>query len=140
MPFDKVKKQRKGFGFITFEKEDAMKDLVKKGKETVEGHELDLKKATPKADTFFPGGGQGGNAMMGGYGGGYDSYGGYDYYGGAGGYGGGDFGYYGGGGAMGGYGQMGGYGSGGYGGAGGYGGRGGGKMSRGRGGNRGRPY
>ena len=29
MPIDKVTKVRKGFGFITFEKEDTMKDLVR---------------------------------------------------------------------------------------------------------------
>ncbi len=32
MPFDKVKQQRKGFGFITFEREETMKELIKKGK------------------------------------------------------------------------------------------------------------
>ena len=32
MPFDKIKKQRKGFGFITFEREETMKELIKKGK------------------------------------------------------------------------------------------------------------
>ena len=46
MPFDKTKDARKGFGFITFEKEETMKDLIKKGKETIGEHEIDLKKAT----------------------------------------------------------------------------------------------
>lgn len=32
MAFDKTKKQRKGFGFITFEKEETMKQLIKKQK------------------------------------------------------------------------------------------------------------
>ena len=51
-----------GFGFITFEKEETMKDLIKKGKETIGEHEIDLKKATPRADNFFgqQGGGGGG--------------------------------------------------------------------------------
>ena len=62
MPFDKTKDARKGFGFITFEKEETMKDLIKKGKETIGEHEIDLKKATPRADNFFgqQGGGGGG--------------------------------------------------------------------------------
>jgi len=114
LPFDKTKNARKGFGFITFEREETMKDLIKKGKETIGEHEVDLKKATPKAD-FFQGG--------------WDMGGGYDFYGG-GGYG-GDF--YGGGWgqpmAYGGWGPYGG------------GARGGGKMrGRGRGRGRGGPY
>ncbi len=32
MPFDKNKNQRKGFGFITYEREETMKELLKKGK------------------------------------------------------------------------------------------------------------
>jgi len=121
MPFDKIKNQRKGFGFITFEREETMKDLIKKGKETIGEHEVDLKKATPRADPFaFSQGGPGG----------FDGYG-YDYYGGPGPYG-ADYYYGGGGGAWGGAMGYGGWGS--YGGA-----RGGGKM-RGRGGPRGRPY
>lgn len=122
MPFDKTKNARKGFGFITFEREETMKDLIKKGKETIGEHEIDLKKATPRADNFFGQQGGGGWDMGGG---------GYDYYGGGGGFG-GDF--YGGGG----WGQPMGYGGWGpYGG----GGRGGGKMrGRGRGRGRGGPY
>ena len=54
MPFDKTKNQRKGFGFITFEREETMKDLVKKGKEMIGEHEVDLKKATPRMDAFYP--------------------------------------------------------------------------------------
>ena len=30
MPFDKTKNARKGFGFITFEREETMKELIKK--------------------------------------------------------------------------------------------------------------
>merc|ERR1712203_356360 len=76
MPFDKTKKARKGFGFITFEREETMKELIKKGKETIGEHEIDLKKATPKSDF------KGGWDM--GMGGGYDMWGGYggDMYGG----------------------------------------------------------
>jgi len=117
LPFDKTKNARKGFGFITFEREETMKDLIKKGKEKIGEHEIDLKKATPKADF---GGGYGGGDW--GMGGGYDMYGG--------GYG-GDF-YGGGWGQPMGYGGWGPYGGGG---------RGGGKMrGRGRGRGRGGPY
>ena len=52
MPLDKTKNQRKGFGFITFEREETMKDLIKKGKEMIGEHEIDLKKATPKSGTL----------------------------------------------------------------------------------------
>jgi len=126
MPFDKTKDARKGFGFITFEKEETMKDLIKKGKETIGEHEIDLKKATPRADNFFGQQGGGGGDWGGNYG--YDM--------GYGGWGGGDM--YGGGGwgqqPMG-YGGWGPYGGGGA--------RGGGKMQRGgrgRGRGRGGPY
>ena len=48
MPFDERKNARKRFGFITFEHEETMKELIKKGKETIGEHEVDLKKATTK--------------------------------------------------------------------------------------------
>ncbi|EGI68604.1 RNA-binding protein squid [Acromyrmex echinatior] len=117
MPFDKTKNQRKGFCFITFESEQVVNELLKTSKQTINGKEVDVKKATPKPDGMIgmrggPGGrgsrgarggrgrgfGQGGWGQ-GGYGGGYSGgygqggYGGgydgygYDYYGG-GGYGG----------------------------------------------------
>ena len=74
----------KGFGFITFEREETMKEVAKKGKVQVGEHSVDIRKATPK-----PGPGMGGRP--GGYGGGMgfgDAYGGYgDFYGGYGGYG-----------------------------------------------------
>ena len=44
----KVKNARKGFGFITFEREETMKELIKIGKVTICGMEVDLRKATPK--------------------------------------------------------------------------------------------
>jgi len=50
MPVDKVTKVRKGFGFITFEREDTMKDLINKRKVTIGEHTVDLRKATPKPD------------------------------------------------------------------------------------------
>lgn len=78
MPFDKQKNQRKSFGFITFEREETMKELVKKQKVMVGEVEVDVRKATPKNDYY--------SGAMGGYGGWYgDYYGGYgygDYYGG----------------------------------------------------------
>jgi len=114
MPFDKTKNQRKGFCFITFEQESVVTELLKTPKQSISGHEVDVKKATPKPDAMgmmrggMRGGmrgtrgtgmrgrgrgwgqnwGQGGyNYGQGGYGGGYGGYGGYDYgYGGYGGY------------------------------------------------------
>ena len=134
-PFDKVKSERKNFCFITFEKEDSAKALLKLGTVSIpdtDGNpvELEVKKVTVKTPVGpggmgFPGrgGGRGGGgwAMGGGYGdwGGYGygaPYGGYDPYG---------------------YGQWG-YGPGGYGGGYGYGpGMAGGKTPR--GGSRGGP-
>ncbi|XP_020292688.1 RNA-binding protein squid isoform X3 [Pseudomyrmex gracilis] len=117
MPFDKTKNQRKGFCFITFESEQVVNELLKTSKQTINGKEVDVKKATPKPDGMMnmrggPGGrggrgrgvrgrgfsqsgwgqgGYGGYSSGGygqGYGSGYDGYG-YDYYsgGGYGGYG-----------------------------------------------------
>ncbi|XP_046993389.1 RNA-binding protein squid isoform X3 [Schistocerca americana] len=121
MPFDKTKNQRKGFCFITFESEQVVQELLKSPKQSINGKEVDVKKATPKPDGMGGvrggrggrggrGRGRGGRgAQVGGYGsqgwgnqGGYGGYGGYDQ-GGYGGYGGYD--YYGSG-----YGNYGGYG------------------------------
>jgi len=123
MPQDKAKNQRKGFCFITFEEEQVAKDLVKDPKQTINGVQVDVKKATPKADGFggrggmrggFGGRGRGGRGGYAGYGGyGYDGYGyggyGYDGYGYGGAY---DYSGYGGYGPYGGYGMGGGYGGG----------------------------
>lgn len=97
-PFDKTKNERKNFCFITFEKEDAAKQLLKLGTTTVNGHDLDIKRVTVK-DPLMAGlargrGGYGGfgygyfGAGYGygdpyaGYGGGWGGYGGYAGYGG----------------------------------------------------------
>ncbi|KAH0555123.1 hypothetical protein KQX54_015392 [Cotesia glomerata] len=124
MPFDKTKSQRKGFCFITFESEQVVNELLKTPKQTINGKEVDVKKATPKPDGM---GGMRGGAAAGrgaarggrggrgrGFGGQGWSQGGY----GAGGYGGG----YGQGGYGGGYDGYGSYDyyGGGYGGYGGY--------------------
>lgn len=151
MPFDKQKSQRKGFCFITFEQENVVNDLLKTPKQTINGHQVDVKKATPKPDQMMGRGGARG-AMRGARGGmrgrgrgmgqmsqgyGYNQ-GGYGGYGG--GYGGYDYGYgnygYGGYGGYGGY-DYSGYGYGGYGGGQGYGGS---KSQRGRQSNRHAPY
>jgi len=124
MPFDRVKNQRKNFCFITYDNENVVFDLLKTPKQVINGKEVDVKKATPKPDSFGgppamrggrggPGGmrggaprgrggwggwgGQGGYA--GGYGGGYGAAAGYGGYGGGyGGYGDGyGYDYYGGG-------------------------------------------
>lgn len=112
LPMDKTKGQRKGFGFVTFEKEDTMKEVLKKGSIDIGEHKVDLRKAAPKNQQG--GGFGGGGGFAGGYGAGAGGYG--DYYGG---YGCGYDAY--------GYGGWGGYG--GYGAGGGYG---GGKMTRGK--------
>jgi len=49
-PFDKTKNERKNFCFITFEKEESAKQLLKAGSTTVNGVELEVKKVTPKPD------------------------------------------------------------------------------------------
>ena len=77
LPFDKVKNQRKNFCFITFEREETMKEVLKVSKQKIGEFEVDVKKATPKIGNR---GGYGGDF----YGGYQDYYGGYshqDYYG-----------------------------------------------------------
>ncbi|CAB4061596.1 SQD [Lepeophtheirus salmonis] len=49
-PFDKTKNERKNFCFITFEKEEPAKKLLKEGTVTLKGAELEIKKVTPKPD------------------------------------------------------------------------------------------
>jgi len=146
LPYDKNTKKRKGFCFIVYEGEKTAFEVIKKGKQTISGVQVDVKKAIPLEQQ---GGGRGGRGGFGGGRGGYD--GGWGGYGGGGygydGYGGGGYGYDGYGGYGGDYDYSGGYGAGGYGGdyMGGYGGQqqyGGGKVppQRGRGAPRGRPY
>lgn len=160
-PFDKIKNERKNFCFITYEKEDVAKKLLKEGTVYINGHELDIKRVTQKDPRMMmgPGGpmGHGGPPMGGPYGGGPPmrggrgggpGWGGAGYgppgqWGGHGGYGQGDYGNWGG--PQQGYGDYyGGYGGGGGGGYGGYGGgyggyppAAGGKTPRGAGGQRG---
>ena len=121
-PFDKIKNERKNFCFITFEKEETAKKLIKEGTVYLEGHELDVKTVVQKPDPRMvmaaaggyggwgpqyggPMGGRGGGHAGGQWGGGYDGYGGtggwgggygdaYGYGGYEGGYGGGYGGYY----------------------------------------------
>jgi squid-like protein len=117
-PFDKMKNERKNFCFVTFEKEEPAKRLLKEGTVTIGTHELEIKKVTPKPDGMRGGrGGGGGRGGYGGYGGGGGypqmgwgdqgwggGYAGFDpYYGGGGGGGGGMAGSWGG---YGGYGQQ----------------------------------
>ena len=49
--------KKKSYGFITFEHEETVKKLIKKGKEIIGEHKIDLKKATPKSDNFSQGSG-----------------------------------------------------------------------------------
>nr|CAD7443836.1 unnamed protein product [Timema bartmani] len=50
MPFDKLKNMRKGFCFITFESEQVVMELLRSPKQSINGKEVDVKKATPKPD------------------------------------------------------------------------------------------
>ncbi len=71
-PFDKTKNERKNFCFITFEKEDVAKKLLKEGIVCINNHELDVKKVTPKPNPQsmgFRGGRGGGQGNWGGFGG-----------------------------------------------------------------------
>lgn len=88
MPFDKTKNQRKNFCFITFEREETMKELLKTSKQRIEGVEVDVKKATPRFGNragYGMGDGYGymdyyhGYPEYYGWGGGYDSSRGYSY-------------------------------------------------------------
>ena len=54
MPFDRVKNQRKNFCFITYDNENVVFDLLKTPKQVINGKEVDVKKATPKPDSFGP--------------------------------------------------------------------------------------
>ncbi|XP_021925577.1 RNA-binding protein squid isoform X10 [Zootermopsis nevadensis] len=74
MPFDKTKNQRKGFCFITFESEQVVQELLKSPKQSINGKEVDVKKATPKPDGI--GGMRGGRGGRGGRGRGRGGYGG----------------------------------------------------------------
>ena len=54
MPFDRVKNQRKNFCFITYDNENVVFDLLKTPKQVINGKEVDVKKATPKPESFGP--------------------------------------------------------------------------------------
>lgn len=56
MPFDKMKNQRKGFCFITYDSEAVVTELLKTPKQTVGGKEVDVKRATPKPEGMQMGG------------------------------------------------------------------------------------
>jgi len=47
MPIDKIKNQRKGFCFVTFDNEQIVQELLKTPKQTICGKEVDVKKAQP---------------------------------------------------------------------------------------------
>ena len=52
-PYDKQKNERKNFCFITFEKEEAAKQLLKLATTTINGVELDIKRVTIKVLLFL---------------------------------------------------------------------------------------
>merc|ERR1719481_1733838 len=87
-PVDKSKNNEpKNFAFVTFEREEVAKQLVKEGSANINGHALTIKKVTLKDQGWGGRGGRGGGAGgQWGYGGygmdpyGYGSYG-YDQYG-----------------------------------------------------------
>lgn len=91
-PFDKLKNQRKGFCFVTFDSRDVVYKLLKTPKQIINGKEVDVKKVkvNPEANRQGFWGNQGYGYYGGGYGyipeyangyqGGYDdSYAAYDY-------------------------------------------------------------
>merc|ERR1712126_9240 len=48
-PIDKSKNDEpKNFCFVTFEREETAKQMVKEGSATINGHQIDIKKVTPK--------------------------------------------------------------------------------------------
>ena len=53
MPFDKTKNQRKNFCFVTFEREETMKEVLKVPKQKIGEVEVDVKKATPKMGQYL---------------------------------------------------------------------------------------
>jgi len=74
-PIDKSKNDEpKNFCFVTFEREETAKQMVKEGSATINGHQIDIKKVTPKDNNR---GGFGGRGGRGGFNGGYGGYGGY---------------------------------------------------------------
>lgn len=74
-PIDKSKNDEpKNFCFVTFDREETAKQMVKEGTATINGHQIDIKKVTPKDNSRGGFGGRGGG--RGGYGGGYGGYGG----------------------------------------------------------------
>lgn len=84
LPFDKAKQKRKGFVFVTFDSEDSVDRACENPRQTINGKECDVKKATPQDQQGGFGGGRGGRGGgrggrgggSGGYGGGYGGYGG----------------------------------------------------------------
>ncbi|KAL0586869.1 hypothetical protein ABG067_003489 [Albugo candida] len=106
--FDRETQRSRGFGFVTFEEEGAVAEVISKTHE-LHGKVVEIKRAEPKEARSGGGhaggyggrgGGYGGRGFGGGYGGwrgGYGGYGGYAPYAGRGGGGGGGYGNYGGG-------------------------------------------
>jgi len=72
MPWDKEKDERKNFCFVTFEREEIMKEALKQSKQTISEVEVNVKKATPRP--------KGGNFGGHDYYSGMDSYYGYNHY------------------------------------------------------------
>lgn len=68
-PFDKLKNQRKGFCFITFDSRDVVYKLLKTPKQTINGREVDVKKVKVNPEANRPGFWGAGYGY--GYGGGY---------------------------------------------------------------------
>lgn len=50
MPFDRMKNQRKGFCFVTFDSEAVVAELLKTPKQMLGGKEVDVKRATARPD------------------------------------------------------------------------------------------
>ncbi|CAG2058309.1 unnamed protein product [Timema podura] len=75
-PFDKIKNQRKGFCFITFESKETVWALLKNPKQFINGKEVDVKKVKVNPEGMGPAGRGAGRGM------GWQAYGGYAGFGG----------------------------------------------------------
>jgi len=65
-PIDKSKNDEpKNFCFVTFEREETAKQMVKEGSATINGHQIDIKKVTPKDNNRGGFGGRGGRGGFG---------------------------------------------------------------------------
>nr|CAD7269042.1 unnamed protein product [Timema shepardi]CAD7580403.1 unnamed protein product [Timema californicum] len=68
-PFDKMKNQRKGFCFVTFDAKEVVYELLKNPKQYINGKEVDVKKVKVNPEAMGAGGRGGSRGFTGAYGG-----------------------------------------------------------------------